>query len=791
VEPVTRRRLLGVLLAAALAVAGGAGFASAFAAGDLVRPVAVGAAAGAGGSVLVSGLLRRRLVLSALATLALVVPAGLVATGGGPADLVDGLRDGARVVLTSAVPMAPTPAALTVPFVVTAMAAFAGAEAALRARNPVAPAIPSLVALAAGLAFGQEGTRPSASVVTAWVVTTSALVALRRPDVGAGRAAAGEAGAGGRQAFGGGVHGRAGSGPGGAAGPDDGGRSGHGGRGRPAGRGGLGGAAVAGQLARRGIGLVVVVGVVAVVAPRVGDRLPGAGARERFSLRDLVEQPATPEGAANPLVLMTAWQDGPDEPLFTAESSGPVDRWRLAVLDSYDGAEWYSGADFVPVGRRLPDPPDGGGTGDGDGGSGGDTGGGGGDEGRELDLTVRDLAVEGPWLPVADRPVEVGADDLLFDIGGGTLLARDGRAPTRYDAASVATAPAAPDLRSASAAGDDQARGMRRLPGNVPEELRLVAEEATAGATSDYMRAAAIERFLARSSDATPFQLATEALPSGHSVGHLRCFLLSPERCGRRGSTEQFVAAFAVLARASGLPTRVVVGFTGGPGGAADQVMSHEATAWPEVRFAGVGWVPFDPVPDPDVTTTPMPADVAGGGGTPDNPTATTLGGRADDADLPGEGAVEPREADGGTPVAAYAGVAALVVAVLGLPAAVRWLRRRRRKGAPAPGDRVAGAWAEAADGLVLSGVAVTAEGAVTDTVVAARARLRGVAEPLAPLGDLVNRSRFGPGAVSDTDAHAAWHLSDAFTRARRRSRTPGQRAREYVSLRAPARGRS
>ena len=58
------------------------------------------------------------------------------------------------------------------------------------------------------------------------------------------------------------------------------------------------------------------------------------------------------------------------------------------------------------------------------------------------------------------------------------------------------------------------------------------------------------------------------------------------------------------------------------------------------------------------------------------------------------------------------------------------------------------------------------------------------------PLGDLVNRSRFGPGVVGDADAEAAWGLSDAFTSARRRGRTVGQRAREYVALRAPARGR-
>ena len=389
--------------------------------------------------------------------------------------------------------------------------------------------------------------------------------------------------------------------------------------------GGRGARATAG---RRVLGVGLVVALAAVAAPTLGERLPGAGDREPFTLRDLVDQPARPEAAANPLVLVTAWQDGPDDPLFTAEASGPVDRWRLAVLDAYDGVEWSSSADFVPVGRRLPDPPDGDGNGDDDG-------------GPPLTQAVSHLAVEGPWLPVAGRPVEVGADDLLFDVGGGALLARDGQAPRRYAAESVRSRPEAGDLRNAAASTDDEAGGMRDLPANVPDDLRAAADDITAGATSDYMKATAIERYLARSTDATPFQLATEALPSGHSVGHLRCFLLSADRCARRGSTEQFVAAFAVLARAAGLPTRVVVGFTGAgsaTAGAPVDVTAHAATAWPEVRFAGVGWVAFDPLPDPDVTTVTMPADVAGGGGAPDSTTATTLAGANDTAADTGPG---------------------------------------------------------------------------------------------------------------------------------------------------------
>jgi hypothetical protein len=69
----------------------------------------------------------------------------------------------------------------------------------------------------------------------------------------------------------------------------------------------------------------------------------------------------------------------------------------------------------------------------------------------------------------------------------------------------------------------------------------------------------------------------------------------------RAGTSEQFATSFAVLARSVGLPTRVVFGFAPGeqqPDGAW-VVRGRDALAWPEVYFAGLGWVPFNPSPAP------------------------------------------------------------------------------------------------------------------------------------------------------------------------------------------------
>src|SRR5690606_7457413 len=59
------------------------------------------------------------------------------------------------------------------------------------------------------------------------------------------------------------------------------------------------------------------------------------------------------------------------------------------------------------------------------------------------------------------------------------------------------------------------------------------------------------------------------------------------------------VVLTAVLARTLGMPSRVVVGFSGGRrAGDAVQVRSGDVTVWPEVKFDGLGWIRFNPLPE-------------------------------------------------------------------------------------------------------------------------------------------------------------------------------------------------
>lgn len=71
------------------------------------------------------------------------------------------------------------------------------------------------------------------------------------------------------------------------------------------------------------------------------------------------------------------------------------------------------------------------------------------------------------------------------------------------------------------------------------------------------------------------------------------------------GSAFDFAAAHATLARALGMNARVVIGYLPGEFdhlSGAYTVRRGDAHAWTEIAFPGVGWVPFEPSPRPDLT---------------------------------------------------------------------------------------------------------------------------------------------------------------------------------------------
>ncbi|MCE7000677.1 DUF3488 and transglutaminase-like domain-containing protein [Saccharothrix sp. S26] len=462
--------------------------------------------------------------------------------------------------------------------------------------------------------------------------------------------------------------------------------------------------------------------------------LPAGGA---FEPRELVEPPVSDLGVASPLPQLAAWANLGDTELFRVR--GPERAVRLVALSDYSGAAWRAASLYGPIGAVAePDLPAGARV-----------------EETEVEITVGELG--GRWLPTVGRPTAVTLDGAMVDPDSGSLVLRNEVTPgLTYRVRGVLDVPDDEDLLDATV--PTNAGRYLELPG-LPYSLAEYARQIVRNARTPYERAVAIEQVVKQGR--TPDAQA----PVGSSYARLERFLFgNPGEPGANaGTAEQFASAFAVLARAVGLPTRVVVGFQ--PATGAERVVrGSDATAWPEVYFAGWGWVPFDPV-----------AGVSSGGSSAAQkrevldrlasitatPTSTPL-------------SAPPPLVTPSSPVAAQAtstgsqrwigyavlgGVPVLVLLVLGLARLVR--RGRLRAAGPT------GAWAYVLDGLLLAGRTPPAHRTAPDIAAA-------LAPPAAELARMADHAAFAPthpaasGAVGYAPApprHATSARSAADTR--------------------------
>ncbi|MCM3272372.1 transglutaminase-like domain-containing protein [Paenibacillus elgii] len=138
-----------------------------------------------------------------------------------------------------------------------------------------------------------------------------------------------------------------------------------------------------------------------------------------------------------------------------------------------------------------------------------------------------------------------------------------------------------------------------QLPASLPERVRRLAEQLTAGLQTPYAKAEAIERYLR---EHYPYSLeGTRA--AGENEDFVDRFLFEQ----KTGYCDHFSTAMAVLLRSAGVPARWVKGFAPGEAvsrAAADgderyvvQVRQRHAHSWVEAYFPSVGWVPFEPTP--------------------------------------------------------------------------------------------------------------------------------------------------------------------------------------------------
>ncbi|OKI13872.1 transglutaminase family protein [Saccharothrix sp. CB00851] len=452
----------------------------------------------------------------------------------------------------------------------------------------------------------------------------------------------------------------------------------------------------------------IALGVVGAVA------LGAVSSGSAWSLRTGEVAPLATPRVASPLDELAARLANPDEPVFEFSSadSKPVDRWPIAVLDEFDGVNWTPGGELRRMGAGLPA-----------------------EAGDAVSRSARVRLLEswgGPWLPSQARPAAVdGAEALVFP-AGGTLLAEN--------ASSYTLTWWEPLIDPGTLMGkaiDPSAPGGFAGVGQVPARVVTLATDAVRGLRSSFQTALALEQHMRRE-----YELVSAGdLPVGHGWPQLERFLL----VDKRGTSEQFAAAYVAMARGLGIPARLVVGFDGS--GDRSVVRNGDAIAWPEVAVADVGWVPLDPTGSARVSSA-----------------STGLAEVTEEAreQLPPVEELTPPQLPPASPVQDPSGeprswwwlLLLVVVPPVGWFAAVplvAWARswRRRRSGT------VADAWAEVRARLRRHGVAVTSAMTVRDAASAARHIVdQPTAEAMSGLATAVDATMWS-GARVDARAHA------------------------------------
>jgi transglutaminase-like putative cysteine protease len=475
--------------------------------------------------------------------------------------------------------------------------------------------------------------------------------------------------------------------------------------------------------------VAVVAGVVA------GVTVAGAGADALFPWKDL-NRSRPPRIVPSPMVsLQTQLVDQPNVELFTVNSEEPS-YWRLTSLDTFDGTIWRQSYTTGSARGRLPQATKG---------------------AAEVDkvrqrFEIRQLS--SVWLPAAATPVAVdtkSSQPADYDEASSTLMVDRNKATSNGYAYSVESALpkfTEAELRSSSNRVPDEIRTRYEELPAIPRSVTDLANRITAGKLTQYDKALALQDYLR--SDRFTYDL---NVGKGHSNNALRRFLFET----RKGYCEQFAGAFAVMARAVHLPTRVAIGFTWGVQDSNHpstyRVRGNHAHAWPEVYLGQYGWVPMEPTPgrappgagnflgvqphQDDSTggaeTLPAPTTTAPGQGDPSNG-ANSGERQVGEGQLTGDGAAGSAGGDSGMTLGRIASrvglplALALVAYAVLVPILLLAQRALRRRRASTPSARVALAWQDATDRARHAGLPLPAWLTINETASRLAADLPGSA---------------------------------------------------------------
>ena len=472
-------------------------------------------------------------------------------------------------------------------------------------------------------------------------------------------------------------------------------------------------------------------------AVAVAPQLPGAGDK---ALLDTRNRDGDVTEIVSPLVdIRSRLVNRGNVELFTVATERP-DYLALTALARFDGTRWTPLAEDARVADGTLSAPT-----------------------PNAELVLQQITVKklGGQLAPAQRTASSASwtgRTLLYADEAGALFVDGGLQPGyQYQVTSAGGQATDTELRGTSV---DRAPNSiyYDLPAGVPQEIFDIAQAVTAQATTPFDKALALQTWFR-----TQFKYST-TVQRGHNDDAMLNFLSI-----KKGYCEQFSATFATMARAIGLPARVMVGFTQGQLRADGlyHVAGRHAHAWDEVWFDGYGWQLFDPTPgrgSPSAEAhTGVPASQQEGNGTPggntsDNVPTPSFTPPSIARDRPANegptGPTTPRNAvvssssDGSSPggwiIAAI--LLAIVAWVIAMPRVLnRWSRLRARD----PIDRVTSAWAATVRSLTMAGAPRVAGATPMEY---ARSVDVGRSETV-EIARLVTRAVYSPRGVDDSAA--------------------------------------
>jgi transglutaminase-like putative cysteine protease len=139
-----------------------------------------------------------------------------------------------------------------------------------------------------------------------------------------------------------------------------------------------------------------------------------------------------------------------------------------------------------------------------------------------------------------------------------------------------------------------------QLPPTLPNRVRTLAEDITKDHDNPFDKVTALERYLRT----IRYEKLISAPPTGQDG--VDYFLFD----SRQGYCDYYASALAVMARAVGIPARLVSGYTQGEYQSVSNaylVRELNAHTWAEIYFPHYGWVEFEPTASQPLITRPEP----------------------------------------------------------------------------------------------------------------------------------------------------------------------------------------